>query len=204
MSIVIVDYKMGNPASIKNMIKRIGYESIITSDKSQITNAKKLILPGVGSFDAAINNLTQLDLLEVIKIKVLDENTPVLGICLGMQLMTNKSDEGKQPGLGFIDAEVKKFVFEDESIKVPHMGWNFTDIKMHSKLFESMPERSRFYFVHSFYVKCNLEADILTTTNYGNTFVSAFEKDNIIGVQFHPEKSHKFGMQLLKNFIEKY
>ena len=204
MSIVIVDYKMGNSASIKNMIKRIGYESIITSDKSQITNAKKLILPGVGSFDAAINNLTQLDLLEVLKIKVLDENTPVLGICLGMQLMTNKSDEGKQPGLGFIDAEVKKFVFEDESIKVPHMGWNVTDIKMHSKLFESMPERSRFYFVHSFYVKCNLEADILTTTNYGNTFVSAFEKGNIIGVQFHPEKSHKFGMQLLKNFIEKY
>jgi len=204
MSIVIVNYNMGNPASIKNMIKRIGYESTITSDKNQIINTHKLILPGVGSFDAAINNLTQLDLLEVLKIKVLEENTPVLGICLGMQLMTNKSDEGKQPGLGFINAEVKKFVFEDESLKVPHMGWNFTDIKMHSKLFESMPERSRFYFVHSFYVKCNLEADILTTSNYGNTFVSAFEKGNIIGVQFHPEKSHKFGMQLLKNFIEKY
>ena len=202
--ITIINYNMGNPASIKNMIKRIGYESTITSDKSQITNAKKLILPGVGSFDAAINNLTQLDLLEMLKIKVLEENTPVLGICLGMQLMTNKSDEGKQSGLGFIDAEVKKFVFEDKSLKVPHMGWNVTDINKHSKLFGSMPERSRFYFVHSFYVHCTNQEDIITTTNYGNNFVSTFEKENIIGVQFHPEKSHKFGMQLLKNFIEKY
>jgi len=204
MSIVIIDYNMGNPASIKNMIKRIGYESTITSDKNQIINAQKLILPGVGSFDAAMNNLTQLDLIDVLNIKVLKENTPVLGICLGMQLMANKSDEGKLPGLGFIDAEVKKFDFEDESLKVPHMGWNIIDTKKLSKLFDSTPERSRFYFVHSFYVKCNLETDILTTTNYGNTFVSSFEKGNIIGVQFHPEKSHKFGMQLLKNFIEKY
>lgn len=204
MSIVIIDYNMGNPASIKNMIKRIGYESTITSAKNQIINAQKLILPGVGSFDAAMNNLKKLDLLELLKIKVLEENSPVLGICLGMQLMTYKSDEGKQTGLGFIDAEVKKFIFEDESIKIPHMGWNMTNTKKHSKLFDSMPTNSRFYFVHSYYVHCNNEQDILTTTNYSNSFVSAFEKDNILGVQFHPEKSHKFGMQLLKNFIEKY
>jgi glutamine amidotransferase len=204
MSIIIIDYNMGNPVSIKNMIKRIGYDAIITANANEIMSAKKCILPGVGAFDAAMNNLIQLDLTKILKLKILEEKIPVLGICLGMHLMTNRSEEGKEPGFGFIDAEVKKFSFESKSLKIPHMGWNLINIKKNNKLLTDLPIEPRFYFVHSFYVHCNNEEHIITTTNYGNNFVSSFEKENIMGVQFHPEKSHKFGMQLLKNFIEKY
>lgn len=204
MNNVIIDYGMGNSASIKNMIKRIGYEAVITADKTQITNAKKIILPGVGSFDAAMKNLAELNLIKILRIKIIEEKTPVLGICLGMQLMTKNSEEGTQNGLGFIDAEVKKFNFTEDTLKIPHMGWNITDLKKETKLFKNMSEKSRFYFVHSYYIRCSNEQDIVSTTNYGIPFVSSFERENIVGVQFHPEKSHKFGMQLLKNFIEKY
>jgi glutamine amidotransferase len=200
--IVIIDYNMGNVGSIYNMIKKLGYESRITSSLDEIKKANKIILPGVGSFDNGIMNLKKLGLLEILNYKVLQEKVPIIGICLGMQLMTKKSEEGKLEGLGWINGETIKFV--SDKYKVPHMGWNTVNIKKYSKLFEGMDGEIRFYFVHSYYVKCSDTKDVLTTTYYINEFVSSFEKNNIIGVQFHPEKSHKFGMQIFRNFIERY
>jgi imidazole glycerol-phosphate synthase subunit HisH len=202
--ITIIDYGMGNLGSIANMIKHIGHRSVITSDISKIESADKIILPGVGNFDRAMLNIKSLGLLPVIKEKAVNNRTPLLGICLGMQLMCNKSEEGTEVGLELIDAEVKKISFsEDNNLKIPHMGWNLIEVKKENYLFEEMYDNPRFYFVHSYHAVCNDESDILTTTNYGYRFVSSFAKDNIVGVQFHPEKSHKFGMCLLKNFIEK-
>lgn len=200
MTITIIDYGMGNIGSIANMIKKIGYESIITSDIEEIKKAKKLILPGVGSFDNGMKNLKEMGLTEILNQKVLLEKIPILGICLGMQLMTKGSEEGVLDGLGWVDAETKRF--ESDTLKVPHMGWNTINHQRKSKLFDELESEKRYYFVHSYYVRSNNEKEILTTTNYGFDFVSAFEKENIIGVQFHPEKSHKFGMWLIKNFIE--
>jgi len=200
--IVIIDYNMGNVGSIYNMIKKLGYESRITSSLDEIKKANKIILPGVGSFDNGIMNLKKMGLLEILNYKVLQEKVPIIGICLGMQLMTKKSEEGKLEGLGWINGETIKFV--SDKYKVPHMGWNTVNIKKYSKLFEGMDGEIRFYFVHSYYVKCPDTKDVLTTTYYINDFVSSFEKNNIVGVQFHPEKSHKFGMQIFRNFIERY
>ena len=200
--IVIVDYGMGNLGSIANMIKKVGYKSIITSDLKELKKATKLILPGVGSFDNGMRNLKELGMIEVLNQKVLIEKTPVLGICLGMQLMTKSSEEGKLSGLGWIDAETKKFV--SDTLKIPHMGWNIIKHQKNSQLFDEIEREKRFYFVHSYCVSCNQEADILTNTNYIQDFVSSFEKENIVGVQFHPEKSHKFGMNLIKNFVENF
>jgi len=200
--IVIIDYGMGNLGSIANMLKKIGYKSIITSDIEEIKKSKKLILPGVGSFDNGIKNLKDLGLLEVLNQKVIEEKTPVLGICLGMQLMTNSSEEGNLDGLGWIEAKSKKFV--SDSLKVPHMGWNVICQQKESNLFDETKNEKRFYFVHSYFVECHNVEDILTTTSYINEFVSSFEKENILGVQFHPEKSHKFGMRLIKNFVERF
>jgi glutamine amidotransferase len=200
--IVIIDYNMGNVGSIYNMIKKLGYESRITSSLDEIKKANKIILPGVGSFDNGIMNLKKLGLLEILNYKVLQEKVPIIGICLGMQLMTKKSEEGKLEGLGWINGETIKFV--SDKYKVPHMGWNTVNIKKYSKLFEGMDGEIRFYFVHSYYVKCSDAEDTLTTTYYINEFVSSFERNNIVGVQFHPEKSHKFGMKVFRNFIERY
>lgn len=200
--ITIIDYGMGNLGSISNMIKKIGHKSIITSDLEEIKKATKLILPGVGSFDNGIKNLRESGLSEVLNQKALVEKTPILGICLGMQLMTKSSEEGILSGLGWIDAQTKKFV--SDTLKIPHMGWNIIRHHKESKLFDELDSEKRYYFVHSYYVESNQTKDVLTTTPYGYNFVSAFEKDNMIGVQFHPEKSHKFGMNLLKNFAEKY
>ena len=205
--VVIVDYGMGNLGSVKNMLKKIGAESIITSDKTTIGKATKIILPGVGSFDSAMKNLDDLGLIDIIKKKVLVDKTPIMGICLGMQLLINGSEEGDLEGFGFIDAEAKKFNFGnlDEILPIPHMGWNKTDVKKASKLYKDNNDNNRrFYFVHSYAVECKNKGDILTTTNYGYSFVSSFEKDNILGCQFHPEKSHKYGMKLFKNFVENY
>jgi glutamine amidotransferase len=198
---------MGNLGSIQNMLKKIGEQSIISSDKEDIKNATKIVLPGVGSFDKAMSNLEKLSLTEIIKKKVLEDKTPIIGICLGMQLLTKGSEEGTLKGFNFIDAYSKKFDFSllENSSPVPHMGWNKVYLEKESKLLEDNIDReNRFYFVHSYAVSCNNREDILTTTNYGYEFVSSFEKNNIIGCQFHPEKSHKFGMKLLKNFVENY
>lgn len=169
-----------------------------------IKNADKIILPGVGAFDTGMKNLLRLGLISVIEEKVLKEKTPILGICLGMQLMTIKSEEGQMKGLGLINAVTKRFNLS-EGYRVPHMGWNTVSIQKKSKLFLGMEnQENRFYFVHSYYVECFDKEDILTLTNYGISFVSSFERDNSLGLQFHPKKSHKFGMRLFKNFIENY
>ncbi len=198
---------MGNLASLKNMFKKIGEKSIISSEKQDIENATKIVLPGVGAFDAAMKNLEELDLIETIKEKVLIDKIPIMGICLGMQLLTKGSEEGQREGLGFVDAYTKKFNFSmlSDVLPIPHMGWNKADLQKDSRLLqEAEGRKNRFYYVHSYAVSCRDKEDILTTTNYGYEFVSSFEKGNIIGCQFHPEKSHKFGMRLLKNFVEKY
>ena len=200
--ITIIDYGMGNLGSIANMIKKVGGKSLITSDLTEIEKATKLILPGVGSFDNGMKQLKELDLVALLNKKVLEEKTPIMGICLGMQLMTQSSEEGNEEGLGWIDAKTHRFV--SDSLKVPHMGWNIVLEQKNSNLFNKAKDEKRFYFVHSYYVSCNRKEDILSTTSYGYDFVSSFEKENIIGVQFHPEKSHKFGMNLFKNFVEKY
>jgi glutamine amidotransferase len=203
--ITIIDYGMGNLGSVANMIKKVGAKSVITSQKENIQNATKILLPGVGAFDNAVKNLKKMDLWDLIKEKILIEKIPVMGICLGMQLLTKGSEEGELEGFGFINAYAKKFKFEDRDLKIPHMGWNFVKLQKKSLLFEGMENHeNRFYFVHSYAIECYKKEDILTTTNYGYDFVSSFEKDNIIGCQFHPEKSHKFGMRLFKNFVEKY
>lgn len=203
--ITIIDYKTGNLGSIQNILKRIGEESVITSDKNEIAMANKLILPGVGTFDTGMSNLIELDLVDILNKKVLIEKTPVLGICLGMQLLSNCSEEGTIPGLGWINAETMRFRFTNTiEYKIPHMGWNFVQQHKPSNLFNDMYPDARFYFVHSFFFKANDVSDVLTSTTYEIEFISSIEKKNILGVQFHPEKSHKFGMKLLKNFVDFY
>jgi len=204
--ITIVDYGTGNLSSIANMLKRVGCASVISSDAGQIADAKKLILPGVGAFDTGMRNLHELGLIEVLDRKAREEKVPILGICLGMQLFVSGSEEGDLPGLGWIDGRVLKFNPElsDKNLKVPHMGWNHIEQTKESKLFRETDSQQRFYFVHSYYVRPTRDEDVLAKTTYGETFASALERENIAGVQFHPEKSHKFGMKLLKNFAEMY
>ncbi|MGQ0829490.1 MAG: imidazole glycerol phosphate synthase subunit HisH [Bacteroidota bacterium] len=200
--IAIIDYGCGNLGSIKNMIRKVGGEAIITSDIEQIKQAKKIILPGVGSFDTGMNNLKKSGFIDVLNDKALVEKVPFLGICLGMQLMTKGSEEGMEQGLGWFDAEAVKFKFEKGSkYKIPNMGWKYVYQKKTSIFFNDMFNEPRFYFVHSYYIKCNKNEDVLTTTIYGNEYVSGFEKANLCGVQFHPEKSHKYGMKLFSNFL---
>jgi glutamine amidotransferase len=203
--IAIIDYGLGNLGSIKNMLRRIGYAAIITSNKEEILNAEKLILPGVGAFDTGMQNLIDLKLVEVLNHKAQVEKTPILGICLGAQLMCKKSEEGQLHGLGWFDAEVVAFKgrFDDEKeLPVPNIGW--IDVLAHkqNKLIENLPTNPRFYFVHSYFILTEKEEDILLTSRYGIGYTSALQKENLFTVQFHPEKSHKYGFQLLKNFAE--
>ena len=196
---------MGNIGSISNMLKYLGAKATISNEYKTIKNADKLILPGVGHFDRAMENITRQSLLEVIHEMALDKKKPFLGICLGMQLMCNSSEEGRSAGLKLVDAEVKKFNFtDDKTLKIPHMGWNYIQPQKQTKILNGLDEKSRFYFVHSYFVDCANISDELTETNYGKQFVSSFEHDNLIGVQFHPEKSHRFGISLFKNFLQHY
>ncbi len=204
--IAIIDYGIGNLGSHLNMLKKIGFrDAKITSDVNEIKSASKLILPGVGSFDNGMKNLNESGLAKIIKEKVLEQNTSIIGICLGMQLMSKQSEEGILPGLGLFDAKVVKFNFNEnvEKLKIPHMGWNLVKIEKHSSLFDGMlDQKNRFYFVHSYHLVTENNEDILTTTFHGYKFVSSVQKSNIIGVQFHPEKSHKFGIKFYKNLME--
>ncbi len=202
--LVIIDYGLGNLGSMFNMLKKVGINATISSDHEIIKKAHRLILPGVGSFDAGMEGLRSRELLVLLENRVLHDCVPILGICLGMQLMTKRSDEGMSEGLSWIDAETVKFDFDDSQkrLKIPHMGWNTLRICKDRKLFSGIEEEPRFYFVHSYHVVCRDKSDILTQTSYGYEFVSAVSKYNITGVQFHPEKSHKYGMNLLKNWVD--
>ena len=199
--IAIIDYGLGNLRSVANMLKKIGLESVITTDPEKIKSAEKYLLCGVGAFDHGINNLKNAPFFQILENEVLGKKKKILGICLGMQLFTNSSEEGIENGLGWISAKTIKFDLEDKDLAIPHMGWNKATPLSKDCLFKNL-EDNRFYFVHSYHVVCDDGSNILATANYGIEFTCSIRHDNIYGVQFHPEKSHKFGMQLLRNFGE--
>lgn len=204
--ITIIDYGVGNLSSIKNMLKRIGVAAEITNDVAVIEKAEKLILPGVGHFNYGMEQLHKSGLVPVLNESVLQKKVPILGICLGVQLLTQSSEEGTAAGLGWIAG--KTIAFDKTKLqanqKIPHMGWSDVSNYQQSKLFTNMPDEPRFYFVHSYHLALENSADVLVTANYGYQFAAGIEHENILGVQFHPEKSHKFGMKLLENFVQFY
>ena len=201
--VVIIDYGMGNLRSVEKIIFRLGVEPLITNNLDEIKKATKLILPGVGHFSNGIKNLKSSGIYNILNKKVLIERIPILGICLGMQLMAKYSQEGNKEGLGWIDAEVVRFSVSDNlKYKVPHMGWNNLVKNKNSPLFNGLKQNAMFYFVHSYHMKCNNKTDILSTSEYDYPFVSSIQKDNLYGTQFHPEKSHDSGLIILKNFID--
>ena len=204
--ITIVDYGTGNYRSIANMLRRIGYESVLSGDPGEISRAGKLVLPGVGAFDTAMRRLEELGLAEVLHRRVREEGIPILGICLGMQLFSRGSEEGRMAGLGWIAGEVVRFRPEQSSerLRVPHMGWNYAVPARETKLLAGTREDARYYFVHAYHLRMDRDEEVLSTTTHGYPFVSGVEAGNVMGVQFHPEKSHTFGMQVLKNFVERY
>lgn len=202
-TIAIVDYSMGNLNSVYKKIAKLNAHCIVSSSVEQILKADKIIIPGVGHFAKAVENLKSTGLWDVLNEIALIQKKPILGICLGMQLMAKKSEEGNVDGFGWLDAEVVRFKVSDEiKFKVPHIGWNQISIAKDSKIMKGLDSKSEFYFVHSYHFKNSNKIDILNETEYDYTFTSAIEKENIFGVQYHPEKSHDAGETLLKNFIE--
>lgn len=198
--IAILDYGLGNLGSISNMLKVIGEKSKITNDVEIIRKSDGIILPGVGAFDAGMSKLNESGLTDVIKEEA-DKGKQILGICLGMQLLGNRSEEGSMPGLSLIPFECKKFNFVDKSLKIPHMGWDIVDFRKQHPLLEGLTGQQRYYFVHSYYAVCENSDNVLMTCDYGIEFACSVVKDNVMGVQFHPEKSHDFGLALLTNFV---
>jgi imidazole glycerol-phosphate synthase subunit HisH len=200
----IIDYGVGNILSVANMVKKVGGIPIIIKNHNELNTLKpnKIILPGVGSFDASVLLLHDGGWVKELNKFIEQPKNKLLGICLGMQLMFEGSDEGSLSGLGWIKGKVKKFIFNGNKIKVPHMGWNIIHPRKNNKLFDLNNEEKRFYFVHSYYANCVDKNDVTATCNYGFDFTCAIEKNNIMGVQFHPEKSHRFGMALMKKFLE--
>lgn len=201
--ITVVDYGAGNIGSVLNMIRKVGGQAIASSDPERLRNAEKVLLPGVGSFDNAMHKLEQLDLVRPLK-DCAAAGVPLFGICLGMQLLSHGSEEGKLPGLGLIPGQVRRFRFDaaQSSLKIPHMGWNQVSVCKKHSIVDGLEDESRFYFVHSYHFECKDPADELFKTHYGYDFTSGVQRGNVIGVQFHPEKSHRFGMRLFKNLIE--
>ncbi len=199
--ITIVDYGMGNVGSVFNMLRKLRAKVQISSDENEISKSDKLILPGVGHFDRGMDSLKSSGLATILSEQVLVNKKPILGICLGMQMMTRGSEEGVQQGLGWVAADTIKFS-PDNDLKIPHMGWNQVRSSIGAKLFEPTPaEPERFYFVHSYYVSADNPKDVAAYCFYSHDFVASFEVGNIMGVQFHPEKSHLFGMNLFQRFI---
>ena len=200
--ITILNYGLGNLGSIKNMLHFLEVDSKITSDIRNIKKASKIILPGVGAFDTAIKKLNSVNgLFDILNEKALIEKVPILGICLGMQILTKESEEGVLKGLSWIPAKVHKFPY-NKKLKVPHMGWNSVNQIKKNSLGKNLDENSKFYFVHSYYVKAENRDNVIFTTNHIVNFDSAIQFENIFGVQFHPEKSHKFGINIFKNFLK--
>lgn len=198
---LIVDYGAGNLASIRNMLKRAGFEAQISSRPDDVRAAKKLILPGVGHFDHGMRELRARGLVDVLTEQVMTHSVPLLGICLGAQLFARGSEEGSLPGLGWIDADVKRFDAArlHAGLRVPHMGWADVEVTRPSALFQDC-SAPRFYFVHSYHLVCDRDDDVLARATHGYPFVAGVERGKLRGVQFHPEKSHRFGLTLLTNF----
>lgn len=194
----IIDYGLGNPISIQNMIKKVGGKSFLSSDHEKLMAASQLILPGVGHFKKGMENLQNTGLDQFI-FEFVKTGKPILGICLGMQLLTESSEEGNMKGLGYIPLKTKKFAFDSTTLKIPHMGWEVISISKQNYLLEKL-EEPRFYFVHKYFVEIE-PSFTFATANYNHPFSAVIGKENVIGVQFHPEKSHKFGMQVFRNLI---
>lgn len=203
-NVVIVDAGLGNVRSVQNMLKHLSIASRLSEAASDIEQASHLILPGVGSYDTAIHNLQRRGLIDAIRQHVEIKQAPLLGICLGMQLLLSNSEEGAEQGLGFIPGTCRRFdpARCEWRIRVPHMGWNTVMPSRESHLFDD-EDSPRFYFVHSYYADCDDSNDVLGTTTHGIEFASAIHRDNVYGVQFHPEKSHRFGMALLDAFVRR-
>lgn len=203
--IAIIDYAVGNLSSIKNMLKRVGVDSVISDRPEDIAAASKLILPGVGAFDTCVEKLRNSDLISVLEEQVLQKRKPILGLCVGMQLLLEGSEEGKLPGLGWIKGNNVKFKKDEmaSDLKVPHMGWADVEQVKFSILLEGIGN-PRFYFVHSYHVQLTNPDDAAMRAWYGYPFIASVARENILGVQFHPEKSHSFGMKLFENFMTKY
>lgn len=201
--LVIVDYRCGNLGSVCNMLKRIGVDEFcVSSDPVVVGRASRLILPGVGSFDAGMTRLRELGLEPALNEAVRSRYVPILGICLGMQLLLESSEEGLAPGLGWIKGRNVRFAIPaGDKLKVPHMGWNSVRPAEGSQMFSGQPPEFGFYFVHSYHASCDREADVAGWTCHGYEFPAAVESGNIWGTQFHPEKSHKFGLRLLHSFV---
>lgn len=199
--IVIIDYEMGNVGSILNMLTRLGYQAVMSSDQKVIASASHLILPGVGAFDTGMQNLKRLNLCDVLNQKVLIDKAPILGICIGMQLMAQSSEEGQEKGLAWFDGEVKKFNFQNlnQNLRVPCVGWNYIHLEKKNALVTE--ELQKFYFVHSYHYVSKSQDDVLLSAKYGYDYPVAIHRDNIYGVQFHPEKSHQYGLKLFQNFL---
>lgn len=198
--IAILDYGLGNLGSISNMLKVIGEKSKITNDKAVIEASDGVILPGVGAFDAGMNRLNESGLTSVIKAYA-EGGKPILGICLGMQLLGRSGEEGILEGLNLIPFECRKFKFNGVDLKIPHMGWDVVEFKKTYPILEGLTGQQRYYFVHSYHAVCDSQENVLMTCDYGYEFPAAVVKDNVIGVQFHPEKSHDFGLALFRNFV---
>lgn len=202
--IAVINYGLGNVNSIINMLKKVGAkDSILASSQREIEQADKIILPGVGAFDTGMELLKKSGLIDAIHKHALEEKKPLLGICLGMQMLGTSSEEGSSLGLDYIHFTNKRFAFENQVLKIPHMGWDYVKIeKKENPLVYHSISPARYYFVHSYHAVCEESADVLMSCDYGYSFAAAVSKGNIYGVQFHPEKSHKYGMQLLSNFVK--
>jgi glutamine amidotransferase len=200
--VAIVDYGMGNLHSVKRKLERLGVHARCTSDPGEIERADKLVLPGVGHFGRAMKHLTDLGLIPALEEAVMQRRTPILGICLGMQLFAHRSEEGDVAGLGWVDADVVRFAVDDPlRLKVPHTGWNGVRVVRPTPLVEGVTDQTEFYFVHAYHLACRDGADVICETDYGRQFTSAVQRGNVYGVQFHPEKSHEAGEAVLRNFL---
>lgn len=202
--ITIIDYGLGNIRAFVNVYARLNIPTKIAKRAEDLLDATKIILPGVGAFDYAMSQLNSSGMRDELEKQVLVNKVPVVGICVGMQMLAKSSDEGKLPGLGWIDGEVKLFDADLIPFKtlLPHMGWNNIQTVRKNNLLEDISDQTRFYFLHSYYFICNKKEDIISNTEYGITFTSAVNSNNIYGIQFHPEKSHSGGIQLLHNFAK--